>query len=112
MLEIPKTFAFFRSHVLYFSTSCDTFSVYSLEKRPAVLFCFLFSGSSRGRVDAERRFTDGSYSISDDKTAGTRHLKGYTGMIEGISKILEFDCRLRISDLDCRLRAANNIFSH
>ena len=57
------------------------------QKRPAVLICFLFSGSSRGRVDAERRFTDGSYSISDDKTAGTRHLKGYTGMTESISKI-------------------------
>jgi hypothetical protein len=55
--------------------------------KPAVLFDFLFSGSSRGRVDAERRFTDGSYSISDDNTAGTRHLKGYTGMIESISKI-------------------------
>jgi hypothetical protein len=58
-------------------------------------------------VDAERRFTDGSYRISDDKTAGTRHLKGYTGTIEGISKKsqkLNFDCRLHISDFGCRLR--------
>ena len=40
------------------------------------------AGSSTGRVDAERRFTDGSYRISDESTAGTRHKKAYTGMSE------------------------------
>jgi len=39
-------------------------------------------GSSTGRVDAERRFTDGSYRIFDESTAGTRHKKAYTGMSE------------------------------
>lgn len=39
------------------------------------------AGSSRGRVDAERRFTDGSFQIADEDFAGPRHRKGYKGVV-------------------------------
>ena len=37
------------------------------------------AGSAHGQVDAERRFTDGTYRIADVNASDTRHLKSYTG---------------------------------
>ena len=46
-----------------------------------LLTLLLWTGSCQGRVDAERRFTDGTFAVGDEKFAGTRHLKTHTGVI-------------------------------
>ena len=49
------------------------------------------TGSSHGRVDAERRFTDGTYHLADDHAAGTRHQKEYTGVRATSCKLANYE---------------------